>query len=59
MTNAKRLMMLEVASDLVQKVHHDLCLSRKIKEAEQTMEIQKQLIILSRALERGGKNAVS
>lgn len=59
MTNAKRQLMIEVAYDLVQKVHHDLCISRKTKEAEQTLEIQRQLSILSQLLERGNKNAVS
>ena len=56
MTSAKRLMMIEVACDLVHQVHHDLCLSREIKEAEQTMEIQRQLILLSDALEKASRN---
>ena len=52
MTNAKRQLLLEVAYDLVQKVHHDLCISHKTKEAEQTLEIQRLLILLSNALEK-------
>lgn len=53
MTNIKRQMMIEVASDLVHKVHHDLCRSRKIKESEQTFEIQRQLSLLSDMLKKG------
>ena len=50
MTNAKRQLMIEMAYDLVHKVHHDLCVSHKIKEAEQTLEVQRQLMILSQKL---------
>ena len=39
MTNAKRQMLLEVAYDMVQKVHHDLCLDKKTELAEQTLDV--------------------
>ena len=50
MTKAKRLAMLEVASDLVQKIHHDLCRSKTPELAEKTLEIQRQMYVLSQAL---------
>ena len=56
MTNAKRQMLLEVAYDMVQKVHHDLCLDKKTELAEQTLDVQKRIIMLSQAL-RKSKNS--
>jgi hypothetical protein len=55
MTNAKRQLMLEVAYDLVHKVHHDLCISHKKKEAEYTFDIQRRLILLSQMLTKEEK----
>lgn len=57
MTNAKRQMLLEVAYDMVQKVHHDLCLDKKTELAEQTLEIQKRIILLSQALRKNHSSA--
>lgn len=52
MTKEKRLTTLEVASDLVHKIHHDLCRSNKPELAEHTLEIQRQMYVLSQALKK-------
>lgn len=52
MTKAKRLAMLQVAYDQVQKIHHDLCICGKTKEAAQTFEIQRKLILLALELQK-------
>ncbi len=52
MTKAKQQATLELAYDLVQKIHHDLCLDKKTELAEQTLEIQKRIIMLSRELRK-------
>ena len=56
MTNAKRQMLLEVAYDMVQKVHHDLCLDKKTELAEQTLDVQKRIIMLSQALRKNNSS---
>ena len=56
MTNSKRQTMIEVAYDLVSKVHSDICNNSSRKETdditEETMEILRRLIMLSKKLER-------
>ena len=56
MTNAKRQMLLEVAYDMVQKVHHDLCLDKKTELAEQTLDVQRRIILLSQALRKNNSS---
>ena len=56
MTNAKRQMLLEVAYDMVQKVHHDLCYDKKTELAEQTLDVQKRIILLSQALRKNNSS---
>lgn len=56
MTKAKQLAMLEVAYDLVQNVHHDLCRSKQLELAEEALEIQRRLIVLSQDLTRRSDN---
>ena len=56
MTYAKRQMLLEVAYDMVQKVHHDLCYDKKTELAEQTLDVQKQIILLSQALRKNNSS---
>lgn len=55
MTKAKQQATLELAYDLVQKIHHDLCLDKKTELAEQTLEIQKRIIMLSQELRKADK----
>lgn len=52
MTVAKQRLMLEVAYDLISKVHSEICRSdtRQINLAEDTMEILRRIIILDRKL---------
>ena len=50
MTKEKHLAMLQVAYDQVQKIHHDFCICGNTKEAAQTLEIQRQILILSKML---------
>lgn len=38
---------LEVAYDILSKVHQNLCNSRKIKQAEELFEILRRIILLS------------
>lgn len=55
MTKAKQQATLELAYDLVQKIHHDLCLDKKTELAEQTLDIQRRIILLAQELRKTDK----
>lgn len=55
MTKAKQQATLELAYDLVQKIHHDLCLDKKTELAEQTLDIQRRIILLAQELRKSDK----
>lgn len=54
MTKDQRLAALQVAYDQVQKLHHDLCVGRKTKEAAKTFDIQRRIILLALELQKEG-----
>jgi hypothetical protein len=57
MTKAKRRLILEVAYDLIAKVHSDICNSttRDDDTADYTLEILRQIIMLDKKLKGGAE----
>ena len=58
MTKAKQRLLLEVAYDLVAKVHSDICTSTKRDDdtADYTLEVLRQIMVLDKkiSLRKGG-----
>ena len=49
-TTSKNDARLEVAYDILSKVHSDLCNSRKLEQAEELIDIMRRLILLSKKI---------
>ena len=57
MTREKQLVLLDVASDLIAKIHADLCRTTKREDgiADDTMEILRLMFVLGRKLKGGAE----